>query len=89
MSKPIILTLDDDPHVLRAVERDLRAQYGAEYRIARARRAWAFNRTARSRRISVVRRPRQATAAPVPVLKTRSARRGPPADRPRSPTSAR
>jgi thioredoxin reductase (NADPH) len=36
MSKPIILTLDDDPHVLRAVERDLRAKYGAEYRIARA-----------------------------------------------------
>ena len=30
MSKPIILTLDDDPHVLRAVERDLRAKYGAE-----------------------------------------------------------
>ncbi len=36
MSKPIILTLDDDPHVLRAVERDLRANYGAEYRISRA-----------------------------------------------------
>jgi thioredoxin reductase (NADPH) len=36
MSKPIILTLDDDPHVLRAVERDLRAKYGSEYRIARA-----------------------------------------------------
>jgi thioredoxin reductase (NADPH) len=36
MSKPIILALDDDPHVLRAVERDLRAEYGAEYRIARA-----------------------------------------------------
>jgi thioredoxin reductase (NADPH) len=36
MSKPIILTLDDDPHVLRAVERDLRAQYGETYRILRA-----------------------------------------------------
>ncbi len=36
MSKPIILTLDDDPHVLRAVERDLRTKYGTEYRIARA-----------------------------------------------------
>jgi len=36
MSKPIILTLDDDPHVLRAVERDLRVKYGKEYRIARA-----------------------------------------------------
>jgi thioredoxin reductase (NADPH) len=33
MSKPIILTLDDDPHVLRAVKRDLRAKYGTEYRI--------------------------------------------------------
>jgi thioredoxin reductase (NADPH) len=36
VSKPIILTLDDDPHVLRAVERDLRTKYGTEYRIARA-----------------------------------------------------
>ena len=36
MSKPIILTLDDDPNVLRAVERDLRSEYGAEYRIVRA-----------------------------------------------------
>jgi thioredoxin reductase (NADPH) len=36
MSKPIILTLDDDPQVLRAVERDLRVKYAAEYRIARA-----------------------------------------------------
>jgi thioredoxin reductase (NADPH) len=36
MSKPIILALDDDPHVLRAVERDLRTEYGAEYRVARA-----------------------------------------------------
>jgi thioredoxin reductase (NADPH) len=36
MSKPIILTLDDDVHVLRAVERDLRAEYEREYRIARA-----------------------------------------------------
>jgi len=36
MAKPFILTLDDDPHVLRAVKRDLRARYGAEYRIAQA-----------------------------------------------------
>ena len=36
MTKPIILTLDDDPHVLRAVERDLRARFAADYRIARA-----------------------------------------------------
>jgi thioredoxin reductase (NADPH) len=35
MSKPIILTVDDDVHVLRAVGRDLRTEYGTEYRIAR------------------------------------------------------
>jgi thioredoxin reductase (NADPH) len=31
--KPILLTVDDDPDVLRAIERDLRSQYGAEYRV--------------------------------------------------------
>ena len=36
MGKPAILTLDDDTNVLRAVERDLRRQYGREFRIARA-----------------------------------------------------
>jgi len=36
MAKPIILTLDDDTNVLRAVERDLRKQYAKEYRILRA-----------------------------------------------------
>jgi thioredoxin reductase (NADPH) len=33
MAKPILLTVDDDADVLRAIERDLRSQYGAEYRI--------------------------------------------------------
>lgn len=33
MPKPVILTLDDDPSVLRSIERDLRARYGQEYRI--------------------------------------------------------
>jgi len=33
MPKPILLTVDDDPDVLRAIERDLRSQYGAVYRI--------------------------------------------------------
>lgn len=33
MKKPIILAVDDDPQVLRAVARDLRNQYGKEYRI--------------------------------------------------------
>ena len=33
MAKPILLTVDDDPEVLRAVERDLRRKYGGEYRV--------------------------------------------------------
>jgi len=33
MPKPILLTVDDDPDVLRAIERDLRSEYGAEYRV--------------------------------------------------------
>ncbi|HTZ82107.1 MAG TPA: FAD-dependent oxidoreductase [Candidatus Acidoferrales bacterium] len=33
MAKPILLTVDDDADVLRAIERDLRSQYGAEYRV--------------------------------------------------------
>ncbi len=33
MPKPILLTVDDDPDVLRAIERDLRSQYGGAYRI--------------------------------------------------------
>ena len=33
MAKPILLTVDDDPDVLRAIERDLRSHYGAEYRV--------------------------------------------------------
>lgn len=36
MSKPIILTVDDDPDVLQAIARDLRRQYGDRYRIMRA-----------------------------------------------------
>src|SRR5436309_2308063 len=36
MSKPFILSVDDDPDVLRAVERDLRRQYGSRYRIIAA-----------------------------------------------------
>jgi len=33
MPSPAILTVDDEPEVLRAVERDLRRQYGKSYRI--------------------------------------------------------
>lgn len=36
MAKPFILTVDDDPAVLRAIERDLRNHYGASYRVIRA-----------------------------------------------------
>ena len=35
-SRPILLTVDDDPSVSRAVARDLRRRYGADYRIVRA-----------------------------------------------------
>jgi len=35
-ARPILLTVDDDPGVSRAVARDLRRRYGAEYRIVRA-----------------------------------------------------
>lgn len=33
MAKPTILTVDDDVQVLRAIERDLREHYAAEYRV--------------------------------------------------------
>ena len=33
MSKPYILTVDDDPIVLKAVERDLQKRYAKEYRV--------------------------------------------------------
>ena len=36
MAKPAIITVDDDAEVLRAIERDLRRKYAAEYRILRA-----------------------------------------------------
>jgi thioredoxin reductase (NADPH) len=31
--RPVLLTVDDDPNVLRAIERDLRQQYGSRFRI--------------------------------------------------------
>src|SRR5262245_66461463 len=33
MAKPVLLTVDDDSVVLRAIERDLRSKYGADYRV--------------------------------------------------------
>jgi len=36
MAKPVIWTVDDDPDVLRAVERDLRHRYGDRYKVISA-----------------------------------------------------
>ena len=36
MAKPALLAIDDEPEVLRSVERDLRRKYGQQYRILRA-----------------------------------------------------
>jgi len=33
MAKPILLSVDDDSDVLRAIERDLRSKYGGDYRV--------------------------------------------------------
>jgi thioredoxin reductase (NADPH) len=35
-TKPVLLTVDDDPGVSRAVARDLRRRYGQDYRVVRA-----------------------------------------------------
>ena len=36
MTKPIVMAIDDEPHVLNAVARDLQAQYQKDYRIVKA-----------------------------------------------------
>jgi thioredoxin reductase (NADPH) len=36
MAKPAVMTVDDDPEVLRAIERDLRGRYSKDYRVLRA-----------------------------------------------------
>lgn len=36
MIKPVLLTVDDDAEVLRAIERDLRRKYAGDYRVLRA-----------------------------------------------------
>ncbi len=36
MPKPVLLAVDDEPEVLRAIERDLRRRYSADYRVIRA-----------------------------------------------------
>src|SRR5262245_51535497 len=37
MAKPVLIAVDDDAEVLRAVERDLRSRYAEHYRIVRAK----------------------------------------------------
>ena len=36
MAKPIIMTVDDEPHVLNAIGRDLQSHYQSDYRIVKA-----------------------------------------------------
>lgn len=33
MAKPVLITIDDDPEVLRTIERDLRHEYGGSFRV--------------------------------------------------------
>lgn len=35
MAKPVLMTVDDDPEVLAAIDRDLRARYGDRYRVVK------------------------------------------------------
>src|SRR6185436_16279290 len=36
MSKPVLFTVDDDPEVLNAIERDLRQHFRTDYRVLKA-----------------------------------------------------
>ena len=36
MTKAVLMTVDDEPQVLNAVERDLRKQYGRDYRVMKS-----------------------------------------------------
>ena len=45
MPKPVLFTVDDDPEVLRAIERDLRTHYADRYRIMRANSASSAHST--------------------------------------------
>ena len=47
MARPIILSVDDDPQVLGAIERDLRRHYNKEYRVLKAGSAREGLETAR------------------------------------------
>ena len=54
MGQPAILTVDDDPSVSRAIARDLRRRYGADYRIIRASSAAEALEDARGRATPIV-----------------------------------
>jgi thioredoxin reductase (NADPH) len=47
MIKPVLLTVDDDREVLRAIERDLRRKYASDYRVLRAESGHAAMETVR------------------------------------------
>jgi len=47
MPKPVLLTIDDDPEVLRAIERDLRSRYAQNYRVMHANSGSAGLKTLR------------------------------------------
>jgi thioredoxin reductase (NADPH) len=47
MAKPVLMTVDDDPEVLGAIDRDLRAHYGNHYRIVKVATAVDAVETAR------------------------------------------
>ena len=53
MSKPILLSVDDDRDVLRAIERDLRSQYGGDYRVVGSDSVPRFIASAVSRSVSI------------------------------------
>ena len=48
MIKPVILTIDDDPAVIGAIDRDLRHQYRHEYRVMKASSAQEGLETAKA-----------------------------------------
>jgi thioredoxin reductase (NADPH) len=48
MAKPVILTVDDEPQVLSAIERDLRLHFSSEYRILKSESGKEALQTVRS-----------------------------------------
>ena len=65
MPKPVLLTVDDDPEVLRAIERDLRTRYADRYRVMRANSGDSALTTLRELKILVDRDSRQILGASI------------------------